>query len=218
MWEGERLTALFNTPIWTGCLSAERRTQPGTAIIKDQKYWLPILGLYSGNRLEEFAQQHRSDVRQTEGLWHFTLNDDGDKQLKNDQSARRVPIHPLLLLLGFLDYVEKAAPKANDRIFPLLRPGGPDRKVGYYFSKWWSRYGQGTGVYEKGYDYHSFRHSVTTKLAHQGVSLELRNELFGREGTSTDEKFYLKGMPLAQLAAAIAKVEWPEVNFLLQSQ
>ena len=35
-------------------------------------------------------------------------------------------------------------------------------------------------------NYHSFRHNVTTKLAAEAVSLEIRNELLGREGQSTD--------------------------------
>src|SRR5207302_10262123 len=37
-------------------------------------------------------------------------------------------------------------------------------KLGFYFTKWWSRYRRDVGVYEKGFDYHSFRHGVTTKL------------------------------------------------------
>jgi len=33
-----------------------RRATPGPHLIRDEKYWLPILALYHGNRLEEFAQ------------------------------------------------------------------------------------------------------------------------------------------------------------------
>jgi integrase len=111
-----------------------------------------------------------------------------------------------------LEYVEKAAPNLNDRVFPLLRPGGPDQKLGYYFTKWWSRYRKDVGVYEKRLDYHSFRASVTTKLAEANVSLEVRNELLGHEGKSTDERNYQKGFSLKFLAEAISKVSWPEVS------
>jgi len=38
--------------------------------------------------------------------------------------------------MGFLAYVEKVAPNSGDLMFPLLRPGGPDRKLGFYFTKW----------------------------------------------------------------------------------
>ena len=111
-----------------------------------------------------------------------------------------------------MDYVEKTAPQPDDRLFPLLEPGGPDQKLGYYFTKWWSRYRKDVGVYEKGLDYHSFRASVATKLAEGGVSLEVRNELLGHEGKSTDERNYQKGFSLKLLADAIGKVSWPEVR------
>jgi site-specific recombinase XerD len=218
MWQGEPLQRLFSSPVWTGCLSEGRRSKPGKLIIKDEKYWLPLLGIYHGNRLEEFAQLHRADVRQEEGIWLLDINDEGTKRLKNEQSKRRVPLHPELLRLGFLDYVETIAPKPEDRLFPLLRPGGPDQKLGYYFTKWWSRYRKDVSVYEKGLDYHSFRASVATKLAESGVSLEVRNELLGHEGKSTDERNYQKGFSLKFLAEAIGKVSWPEVRLPYHAQ
>ena len=159
MWGGELLTKLFASPVWTGCFSEARRSRPGKLIIKDEKYWLPLLGLYHGNRLEEFAQLHRADVRQEDGIWFFDINDKGNKQVKNEQSKRRVPLHPELHRLGFLGYVERIAPNLDDRVFPLLQPGGPDQKLGYFFTKWWSTYRKDVGVYEKGLDYHSFRAS-----------------------------------------------------------
>lgn len=212
MWEGEPLRKLFASPVWTGCHSEGRRARRGTQIIKDEKYWLPLLALYHGNRLEEFAQLHRADVRQEGDIWLLDINDEGDKQVKNEQSKRRVPLHPELLRLGFLNYVETIAPNENDRVFPLLRPGGPDNKLGFFFTKWWSRYRKDAGVYEKGLDYHSFRAGVATKLAQANVSLEVRNELLGHEGKSTDERNYQKGFPLKLLADAIGKVSWPEVQ------
>ena len=212
MWEGEPLRKLFASPVWTGCSSEARRSRPGQHIIKDDKYWLPLLGLYHGNRLEEFAQLHRADVRQEDGIWFFDINDEGNKRVKNEQSKRRVPLHPELLRIGFLDYVKTVAPNENDRVFPLLRPGGPDNKLGFFFTKWWSKYRKDVDVYEKGLDYHSFRASVATKLAQANVSLEVRNELLGHEGKSTDERNYQKGFPLKLLAEAIGKVSWPEVQ------
>jgi integrase len=215
MWEGERLEKLFKSPVWTGCHSDRERSKPGGMIIKDDKFWLPLLGLYHGNRLEEFAQLIRADVRQEDGVWYFDINEDqDDKQVKNEQSHRRVPIHPVLISMGFLDYLKDAAPKSEDRVFPELKPGGPDGKKGFYFTKWWSRYRQQIGVGAKGLDYHSFRHGVTTKLAAAGVTLDYRNQLLGREGSSTDEQVYLKALPLKQLAEAIGKVEWPELAWL----
>lgn len=210
-WQGDKLRALFASPVWSGCASEARRSSPGPVIVKDEKYWLPLLGLYHGNRLEEFAQLLRSDVREEEGIWHFDINDEDDKQIKNAQSARRVPLHPKVLALGFLDYVDQIARTPTDRVFPQLKPGGPDKKYGYYFTKWWTRYRQDIGLYEKGLDYHSFRHGVTTKLYGADEPDAVVDMLTGHEGAGTSRRVYLKELPLKRLHDAICKVEWPEL-------
>jgi len=211
MWEGEKLRKLFASPIWTGCKTSSQRSKPGTLIIKDEKYWLPLLGLYHGNRLEEFAQLIGSDVRISDDIWYLDINDEESKQIKNQQSKRRVPIHPALLALGFLDYVQATAPAPDDQLFPKLTPGGADGKRGHAFSKWWTRYRREIGVYESGLDYHSFRHGVTTKLFAAEVSDVFVDELTGHEGKGTSRAVYTKEMPLPKLYEAICKVEWPEL-------
>jgi integrase len=110
------------------------------------------------------------------------------------------------------------APNASDAVFPNLRPGGADNKLGFTFTKWFSRYRRDVGVYEKGLDYHSFRHGVATKLAAAEVSLDARNELLGHEGKSVDERVYQKGLPLTRLADAIACVEWLEFTLEKRSK
>jgi len=217
MWEGERLRKLFASPIWTGCKTPRQRSSPGTLIIKDEKYWLPLLGLYHGNRLEEFAQLIGSDVRRDDDIWYLDINDDESKQIKNEQSKRRVPIHPTLLALGFLDYVLSVAPTAGDQLFPKLTPGGADGKRGHSFSKWWTRYRREIGVYESGLDYHSFRHGVTTKLFAAEVTEVFVDELTGHEGKGTSRAVYTKEMPLRKLYDAICKVDWPEVAIVTRT-
>lgn len=211
MWEGEKLVRLFKSPVWTGS-HPHFRSRPGSQIIRDDKYWLPLLGLYHGNRLEEFAQLRREDVRQEAGIWFLSIHGEDGRQIKNEQSARRVPLHPELERLGFLDYVKEIAPRPSDKVFPELKPGGPDRKVGYYFTKWWTNYRKSIGVYEPKLDYHSFRHGVTTKLYGAGVSSVVVDELTGHEGEGTSQRVYKKDLPLPMLREAISKVEWPELE------
>ena len=84
--------------------------------------------------LKSFAQLHREDVKQEDDIWYLDINDDGEKQIKNAQSKRRVPLHPKLKAMGFLQYVKSTAPNVGDRVFPKPRPGGPDNKLGYYLT------------------------------------------------------------------------------------
>lgn len=211
MWQGEKLRALFASPVWTGCKSKASRGKPGALIIKDEKYWLPLLGLYHGNRLEEFAQLSCGDVRQEDGIHYLDVNDEEDKQVKNAQSKRRVPIHPKLVEMGFLGYIDSTASSPGDALFPNL-PLSAMGKRGHSFTQWWTRYRREIGLYEPGLDYHSFRHGVTTKLYEADVMEPIIDELTGHDGQSTSRRVYKKDMPIRKLYDAISKVGWPEVT------
>jgi integrase len=212
MWAGDALRKLFESPVWRGCRSKSRRSAKGDLVIRDDKYWLPLLGLFHGNRLEEFAQLRREDIKTDDEIVYFYINGEGGRQIKNEQSTRRVPMHRVVIELGFIEYVQAVAPNADDLVFPELLPGGPDQKLGFYFTKWFSKYRRDVGLYEKGLDYHSFRHGVTTKLFAANVSVPVVDELTGHEGSGTSSKVYKKDLPLPVLKAAIDAIEWPEVR------
>ena len=89
------------------------------------QFWMPILALFTGARLNELAQLHLSDIRQAEdGTWVFDINDEGEKQLKAKASRRIIPIHPFLLNeLSFLAWVDVLRSKGKERLFPELKKG-----------------------------------------------------------------------------------------------
>ena len=132
--------------------------------------------------------------------------------MKSSRSCA-APIHPELIRLGFLDYVAEATARPQDQVFPELRPGGKDRKLGYYFSKQFSAYRGAIGVRRRGLDYHSFRHGVTTKLYQADVSEAWIDLLTGHDqGGGESRRRYLKGVPLPQLRGALERVTWPELH------
>ena len=47
----EELVKLFSSPLFTGHQSRDRRYEPGTKLIKDAKWWIPVLGFATGARL-----------------------------------------------------------------------------------------------------------------------------------------------------------------------
>lgn len=75
-----------------------------TKIDREGYYWVAVLALYSGARLDEIAGLRLFDVRQTESIWCLHINESGGRSLKNAFSARVVPIHSRVLALGFMDY------------------------------------------------------------------------------------------------------------------
>lgn len=69
------------------------------------KFWIPIIGMYSGMRREEICQLSASDVKKVDGIWCFDINDDTGKSTKTKSSVRIVPVHSKLIELGLVDYV-----------------------------------------------------------------------------------------------------------------
>ena len=50
---------------------------------KTSYFWLPIIALYTGMRMEEICQLYVSDVKKVDGVWGFNISEDEDKQDKS---------------------------------------------------------------------------------------------------------------------------------------
>lgn len=96
---------------------------------KEHCYWLPLIGLYTGARVNEVCQLNpQHDIREESGVWFFDFTEDteGDsrirKSIKNAGSGRRVPIHSRLMGLGFLSYVDRMKNAGAALLFPQWSP------------------------------------------------------------------------------------------------
>jgi len=105
MWTPAQLKELFATPVWTGCASPHRRSRPGDLVIRDEKFWLPLIAVFSAMREEEACQLLVEDIRSEDDIWFFDLHDAPPRKLKNQNAVRRVPVHRELMRIGFLEYV-----------------------------------------------------------------------------------------------------------------
>ncbi|KAK0335202.1 hypothetical protein LTR94_013841, partial [Friedmanniomyces endolithicus] len=109
----QQLQRIFSAPVYTGCKDQEGGyALPGPVIATGARYFVALVGMLSGARLNEVCQLDVADIRVIEGVTCFVITEDSltgarDKSLKNKASARIVPIHPLLLQLGFMDFVDR---------------------------------------------------------------------------------------------------------------
>lgn len=134
------ITVMFSAPMFTGFAGRANpgyRETPGDKVERDAKYWLPILGLFTGARLEEIGSTRASEVKQQGEIWYLDLiergdDDDDNRTIKNSNSRRRIPVHEKLIDLGFIDYV-KALPK-DGWLFPDLT--GREGKRTVNFGPW----------------------------------------------------------------------------------
>ena len=153
-------------------------------------FWFPLIGLFSGLRLNEIAQLYMTDIAEIDGIWTFNINKDApDKGLKNATSKRLVPLHPQLLSLGFLDFFADMKQLGKTRLFPQLAyvEGSYGRQPGRNFAD----YLTSIGISEKEKVFHSFRHTFNDNL--KQVALlgdEARSELMGHAHQSINANVY----------------------------
>lgn len=187
-------------------------------------YWLPLLGLLTGARLNELSQLDLDDLRKTEqGKWYFDFNLDQpdklevrDKSLKTSNSVRVVPMHTRLIDLGLLEYVGKLRESGHRKLFPELTR---DRLKGYskQSGKWFNSQFLGVqlGIARNGKKtFHSLRHGLLTQLDRNGVDKRTIQQLAGHErGDSITMVRYVKDRTADELAPVINAIEF---GFLAQ--
>ncbi|CAO3448881.1 Integrase [Azospirillum largimobile] len=218
----KQLQALFTAPLYTGCQDDDYGyAKPGEARPRRGRFWVPLIGLFSGMRLNEICQMNTEDVRVIDGTLCFVVTAEAikgtdDKRLKTGSSERVIPVHPTLLAAGFEEYVSEQRRKRNAKLFPELLPA----KTGYYsdiFSKWFRRFLQKAGASAGRTCFHSFRHNFRDALREARVDRELALALGGWAGDNGDmgsesAEFYGRGFRASTLLEAISKVGYPELD------
>lgn len=209
---------LFATPLFTGCQggSPVQWTRPDKEVHQNRVYWTFLLSAVSGARPSELAQVLTDDVvilEQEKGLPIVAILITGmgdDQSAKTDESIRAIVVHPNIVELGFLDFVE------------TRRAGGEKRLFDYTFNE----------------KQESFKASVSRDLnryidrtlteARTIKAYSLRHEFADRSRVSLDEetsrgimghaksRTYGIGAPLAFKAAELAKlpvdfVDWAKL-------
>ncbi len=170
-------------------------------------YWLPLLGLYTGARIEELCQLYLEDIYQDKGLWVFDFNEKDDKELKNLPSARVIPVHSVLINMGLIKYASKLRKKGHTRLFPELKKG----RDGYSqdASKWFSRYRKKCGVISGKKSFHSFRHTVLNYFKQRDENGNKVKAISGHKDEDIASGLYGKPYEPSALVLLIESLEFP---------
>lgn len=188
-------------------------------------YWLPLLALYTGGRLNELAQLYLDDVLNIDDIWciDFNLNApdkvdaDGreatetDKSLKTINAQRHVPLHSSLIELGLLGYVQALRDAGHKRLFPELRfdeRKGYGKAAGSWFNERFL--GKRLEIERDGRKtFHSFRHNFATALGDADVPTLIKSDLMGHSRSAAlSESRYDKGRKLEALQEAIERLRY----------
>ena len=125
--------ALFALPIYSGCPDEGARLEVGSLVIHDALYWIPLIAWYGLMRLGEIAGLMLINIDLQSKV--FIVADNHLRRVKTLQSKRRVPIHPELIRLGFIDYVSELAQLGHEILFPDLKLRGDKTPMGALFYK-----------------------------------------------------------------------------------
>jgi integrase len=98
----EQLARLARAPILTGCADSRSVTRPGGFLCRDGRFWFAAIKLYAGVRSGEATALKTTDVLRYHGIWVIDVHIDSQTGAGN----RMVPVHPVLVQMGFLDWVE----------------------------------------------------------------------------------------------------------------
>lgn len=145
-------------------------------------FWLPVLALFTGARVEELCQLGIEDVKEINGVWVLDLNEDGgEKRLKTGSSRRLVPLHPFIVEeLQFPAHVKQLRVQGELRVFPELKRIA--FRWSHSFSQWFTRYRKRCGVIEKlpkSKVFHSFRHTFINWLKQNDFPMEKVKQIVG---------------------------------------
>lgn len=209
----EELTAIFSAPLYAGCQDdGNGYDKPGPNRPRRGRFWVPLLCLFGGLRLNEACQIRVADVVTVDGVHLIQVRAEGEgARLKTAAAERPVPVHPELVRLGFLQHVEQQRKAGEDRLFPDLPLG----KMGTYadpFSKWFGRFLTKAKVTAPNVVFHSFRHGWRTRLDNAERSNKEIADRLGGWVVAGEGSAYGSGFSAPVLAKHLAQVTYPGLD------
>lgn len=202
------LGAIFGSAIY----ATDERPDGGAG---EAAYWLPLLALYTGARINELCQLHPGDVVE-EGYtnakgkarkaWVIRIEQDiaKGKRVKTEASERRIPVHPDLVNLGFVKYAQSQADKPL--IFDKLSMGPNETRLAGNWGRWFARYMRKTcGVTDERMTFHSFRHTFKHHMRQCQVAKDVNDALTGHETGDAADAYGGLSFPLFPLVEGVKR-------------
>lgn len=208
----QALGAIFGSAIY----AADERPEGGAG---EAAYWLPLLALYTGARINELCQLHPGDVQQEgytdpkgkpQKAWVIRIEHDvaKGKRVKTEGSERRIPVHPDLVKVGFVKYAQAQAGKPL--LFDRLSMGPKETRLAGNWGRWFARYMRNTcGVTDERMTFHSFRHTFKHHMRQCQVPKDVNDALTGHETGDAADAYGGLSFPLFPLVEGMKRYRVP---------
>jgi len=185
-------------------------------LTKEQdRIYIPLIALMAGMRLTEASQLYVNDILEEDGIAYMRVDKVNPHQkLKNQSSKRKVPIHPMLISLGFLKYVNSLKEQNIERVFHQLgvnkrgfgKPFGGKFRNQNFRNEWLNE----EEIEENGEAkvFHCFRHNFMTQLEDYATAHKFSSIIGHKMGN-----YKYVHPPLGKLAEAVYKMNYDEIDF-----
>ncbi len=207
----DNLKAVFATPPFNGCAGWDRMIEASAAgssvVFHCALYFVPILIYYTGCRREELCGLMIDDVIVDHGnIPYLHIGKNARRRIKNTQSQRNIPLHPEVLRLGFLAYIQAIKALGYDLVFPDLFSPTSRSPLGDRFYKQFKPILHAAGVTEEGLGSHAVRHLFGAQLKKKLVTEEERADLLGHGGDSETSERYCEPHEIETLMQFVLKL------------
>jgi integrase len=203
------LMTLFSSPNYQGHGGDAYRVAPGKEVTKDHKFWLALICVFSGARLDEPGSARLEDIEVDVATGipfiryaEFMRPNNGNKRSLKGVFARKVPLHQTILDAGFMGYVDELRANGEFYLFPQLNHDADDPTGS--FGSWFGRHcralnaslegAAGTGLDDPKKDFHSFRHTFKRACRRARIGKNVYDALMGHshgdvsDGYGVDEE------------------------------
>jgi integrase len=208
----------FLTNELAGLFSAPLFTNPSTWRIKKEGlsdstiFWLFLIGVTSGARLEEIGQPALADVRRDGQTLYIDIDDyvaepgGQQKQVKNKDSRRVIPLHKAVIDAGVLQYTEALKRAGHRELFPDLtintvgkRTQAASQRANRIIDRFVSN--------DPRLVFHSFRHTFKQRGTTARIPERILDQLCGHSPTTVGQK-YGAGQPLWVLSEELHRIDF----------
>ncbi|RYY87316.1 MAG: site-specific integrase [Chitinophagaceae bacterium] len=207
--EVDELNTMLQLPQFTGCRSMEAINEPGPLLLDDHWFWAPLVALFSGARTAEIAQLRVNELIFTGPAPYFRIQSDESRRVKTRAGNRTVPVHPILIKIGFKEFVARVQSSGADRLFPnwekpSVGAGFADAPSQRHFRR--SVIPAISAQTSPRPTFHSFRHTMKSEMSACGVPTQQQDAILGHKRSSMDRKYLTKKFTVSVLAASMNKV------------
>ena len=176
-------------------------------------YWIFLLGIFSGMRTNEMCQLRLIDIKKQNNIWFIFIEDSEETKVKTENAIRKVPLHPQLIDLGFVDYVTTQKKSKRGRLFWELTEDrdGFASHVSRHYNQ---RFLPAVGVWKKYTKVlYCTRHTFINKLYSEKVDENVIKTLVGHEKEFTMKHYGGDPFTPERLLEEISRVSYSGINW-----